>query len=197
MSEWVCSGWWNSGLWFPLRVSGFTGPTGRESFSNLPDDKTLLWHWISTPSPWRFWVGDLPGGPGICFCGCAAIVGWNTYNSITSRWLQQGLEPYPSTAADFSVGFCGSQRNPWKLLVTHLSPTPALLEGASVSAEWANDRTNSNMGKTSKPGSCEERKCFISLRFGLHVVAYFNNDKQNTLTHPVSIAFLLTWRTFS
>lgn len=33
MSEWVCLGWWNSGFGFPLRVSGFTGPTQRERAS--------------------------------------------------------------------------------------------------------------------------------------------------------------------
>lgn len=44
MSEWVCLGWWNSVFGFPLRVSGFTGPTQRESFSNLPDDKSHLWY---------------------------------------------------------------------------------------------------------------------------------------------------------
>lgn len=35
MSEWVCLGWWNSGFGFPPRVSGFTCPTERESFSYL------------------------------------------------------------------------------------------------------------------------------------------------------------------
>lgn len=86
--------------------------------------------------------------------------------------LQQEMELCPSTSADFSMGLRAPQSCTWSFQ-SHISPlTPTLYEGASVSAKWMNDGTNSNMGKTSKPGSCEERKCFINLRFGLYVVAY-------------------------
>lgn len=55
---------------------------------------------------------------------------------------------------------------------THTSsPSPALSVSVSMSAERINDGTDATVGKTNKPGSCEERKCFISLSLGLHVLA--------------------------
>lgn len=67
ISERICLWWWDSGLGFPLRISGFIGPMGGESFPNLPDDKNHLWHLINILSPWRFWVSDPRWGPRIFF----------------------------------------------------------------------------------------------------------------------------------
>lgn len=57
--------------------------------------------------------------------------------------------------------------NMWRKASIHtFCPTnPVFSEGASMSAEWMNDGINTNMGRTSKPGSCEEWKCFISFSF--------------------------------
>lgn len=140
-------------LWFEADASH-----GSKLEKPAPKDFMLS---LATPSPWP--LQTFANSPTVTntFSGhCHHL--WAETCALC--WIATG--PCASASADFSMEFCEAQSCRGKLPFIRFSPTPALSEGASTSTERMNDGTNSNRGKTSKTGSCEERKCFVNLRWG-------------------------------